>query len=84
VKFIETGRFLCRTRSEVPVYKRLKPTAHLKEQTMNYACPLFMCDILGDTRFCILQKLKQHKKNKEKMMEKKKDESWQMLPTERD
>jgi hypothetical protein len=49
--------------------------------------PPFICDILGDTRSCILQKWKQHrkrKKKKEKKMKKKKDESWQMLPTKRD
>jgi UDP-2,3-diacylglucosamine pyrophosphatase LpxH len=87
----KSGKILCRTSSEVPMYKRLKPTVPVKEQTMNYAFPLFMCDILRDTRFCILQKLKQHKKKKKEkkkkkmmMKKKKKDESWQMLPTERD
>jgi hypothetical protein len=33
---------------------------------------LFIYDILGDTRFCIPQKLKEHKKNKNKKNEKKK------------
>jgi hypothetical protein len=45
---------------------------------------LFFCDILWDTRFCILQKLKEHMEEKKKKKKKKKDESWQMMPTERD
>ena len=39
---------------------------------MNYAFPLFICDIFGDTRFCILQKLKQDRKKKKKKKKKKK------------
>jgi len=67
----ERGNILCRTHHEVSVYKRLKPTVALKEQTMNYAFPLFIYDILGDMRFCILQKLKQHRKKKKKKKKKK-------------
>jgi hypothetical protein len=62
----ERGKILCGTHREISVYKRLKPTVLLKEQTMKCAFHLFICDILGDTRFCILQKLKQHRKKKKR------------------
>ena len=48
------------------MYRRLKPTVPLKEQTVNYAFPFFICDTSGDMRFCILQKLKQRRKKKKR------------------
>lgn len=62
---------MCRTHRGVSMYKRLKPTVPLKEQTMNYAFQLFICDISEDTRFCILQNLEQHRKKKEKKMKRR-------------
>jgi hypothetical protein len=73
----ERGNILCRTHREVSMYKRLKPTVALKEQTMDYAFLLFICDILGDMRFCILQKLKQQRKKK-KTKKKKRRRSWRV------
>ena len=62
---------MCRTYREVSLYRRLKPTLSVMGHATNYSILLFIRDILGDTRFCTLQKLKQHRKEEEEKEKKK-------------